>query len=210
MFRPRNIAISYLFSLLIISCASDKTAYVDVPADHGEELKNSKSVDEITVPMAGNYGNITFAIDSKMISALYSAKGQNCYFIESEFTKFSAENDLKWRQVGTNQKGAGKLTVEKDALWIQFSGNPVGCAPELFKSSQKFPITKINNWQKICVVNKNLVEISSEPLEAMKIGQSFKKGDIICILEQKKEWLRVEKIAKSPQVGWIRASELEH
>jgi hypothetical protein len=210
MFTLKNIVFPFFFSLLIISCASDKSAYVDVPSDHDEELKNSKYADEITVPMAGNYGNILFAIDSNKISALYSDKGRNCYFIESEFTKFSAENTLKWRQVGTNQKGEGKLTVEKDALWIQFSGNPLGCAPELFKSIQKFPITKINNWRKICVVNKNLVEISSEPLEAMKIGQSFKKGDIICILEQKKEWLRVEKIAKSPQVGWIRASELEN
>jgi hypothetical protein len=210
MFTPKNIVFPFFFTLLIISCASDKSAYVDVPSDLGEELKNSKYADEITVPMAGNYGNILFAIDSNKISALYTDKGQNCYFIESEFTKFSAENTLKWRQVGTNQKGEGKLTVQKDALWIQFSGNPLGCAPELFKSIQKFPITKINNWRKICAVNKQLVEISSEPLEAMKIGQSFKKGDIICILEQKNEWLRVEKIAKSPQVGWIRASELEN
>ena len=44
----------------------------------------------------------------------------------------------------------------------------------------------------------------------MKIGQSFKKGDIICILEQKNDWLRVEKIAQSPQVGWVKASDLKN
>jgi hypothetical protein len=43
----------------------------------------------------------------------------------------------------------------------------------------------------------------------MKIGQSFKRGDVICILEEKKGWLRVEKIAQSPQVGWIKTKDLE-
>jgi len=208
MFALKKQFSTLLFAFLLFSCSSDNSGFVDVPTDHGDEVKINKSADEITVPMAGNYGNLLFAIDSNKISALYTDKGQSCYFFESSFTKFGAEVPLNWRLIGAKQDGEGKLTVEKDAVWIQLNGKPTGCAPELFKKVQKFPISKVNNWKKISSVNIT-VEISSEPLESMKIGQSFKKGDIICILEQKKDWLRVEKIAKSPQVGWIKASELD-
>jgi hypothetical protein len=210
MFSLRNILIYSFLSLFLFSCSDDKSGYVDIPADHGDELKISKAADDITVPRAGNYGNLLFAIDSNKISALYTSKGKSCYFIESDFTKFSAETPMKWSVVGSTQKGEGKLIAEKDAVWIQFNGSSTGCAPELFKAAQKFPLSKINNWKKIIAVNSNSVEISSEPIDAMKIGQSFKKGDIICILEQKNDWLRVEKIAQSPQVGWVKASDLKN
>ena len=209
MIFPRLVFGLLFFCFLFYSCAADKSGYVDVPSDHGDELKNSSSDYDNLVLKAGSYGDLLLAIDSNKISALYTVKNQSCYFIESEFTKFSAEVPLKWRKIGSTQKGEGKLTAEKDAVWIQFSGNDAGCAPELFKSAQKLPITKINNWKKIRAIDKNSVEISSEPIEGMKIKQSFKKGDIICILEEKNAWLRVENIAQSAQVGWIKAADVE-
>jgi hypothetical protein len=203
-------ALSFItICLLFFSCGPDKSGYVDVPSDHGDELKTNISDEADLKLKAGNYGNLLLAIDSNKVSALYTEDGQSCYFFETEFTKFSAENPLKWRKIGSDEKGEGKFTAERAAVWIQLSGNTSGCAPELFKSAQKMPITKINNWKKISAVDKNLVEISSEPLEGMKIGQSFRKGDIICILEEKNDWLRVEKIAKSAQVGWIKATDIK-
>jgi hypothetical protein len=200
---------SFFFLLILCSCGPDKSGYVDVPTDHGDELKINQSSPEEMMLRAGNYENLLLAIDSNKISALYIAKGQNCYFIETQFSKFSAETSLSWKQIGSNMKGEGKFTAEKDAVWIQFNGTPSGCAPQLFKSPQKLPLVKLNNWKIIKTVERNSIEISSEPLDGMKIGQSFKRGDVICILEAKKEWLRVEKIAQSPQVGWIKTKDLE-
>jgi hypothetical protein len=204
-----KLQVIFFFILIFCSCGPDKSGYVDVPGDHGDELNINQSSPEDMILKAGNYENLILAIDSNKISALYTAKGQNCYFIETEFSKFSAETTLSWRQIGSTQKGEGKFTAEKDAVWIQFNGNPTGCAAQLFKSAQKLPLVKINNWKIIRTVEKNSIEISSEPLDGMKIGQSFKRGDVICILEEKKGWLRVEKIAQSPQVGWIKTIDLE-
>jgi hypothetical protein len=204
-------ALSFIAScLLFFSCGPDKSTYVDVPSDHGDELKINASDEADLKLKAGNYGNLILAIDTNKVTALYTKDGQSCYFFETEFTKYSAESALKWRKIGSDEKGDGKFIAEPGAVWIQLSGKASGCAPDLFKSAQKMPISKINNWKKISAVDKNLVEISSEPLEGMKIGQSFKKGDIICILEEKNDWLRVEKIAKSAQVGWIKAADINH
>jgi len=205
----KNIATLFVASVLFASCASDNASISEMPEEN-RKIVEIKEEAEMVV-QAGSYDNTLLAVDGKEVTGIYNlnSNSANCYFyFQGHFDKRKETFPIRWNHPGEKEEGKGTLTIQNGEIILKLQGKAKGqCPAELLKEGIKIPLTKESNWQSIRMVKNKSTQIYEEPEKGMETGASFKKDDIVCVLEKKDSWLRVEKIGQKTQAGWIKASD---
>jgi hypothetical protein len=201
--KLKNIAAVLSAAFLFSACLSDNGNFAEVPESHGVEVEiKDTEIKEIGF-QAGTYENAMLAIDSNNISGFYQI-GSFAVFIEGAYVAGKAAFPISWSRPNSEEKGNGTLMVTLNGIRLKLEGNPGNCPADMLKGEGLIiPLNRPTAWKQIKKM-ENAAEIFTEPEAGMEMGSSFKKGDIICILEKKNKWIRVEKIGKSTLAGWIR------
>jgi len=206
-----NLA-AVFFLFFAVGCNSDDATYVEYSEEIIRELpKNSATEPAVFQFTAGSYENALIAAEGNKISGLYNPGTKSCsFFFEGTLSARNTEFLIKWTVPGTEKSGEGSISADATHLILKINNNKLsGCSDELLKTGLRINLEKASNWKSIRMLNTKSISIFSEPEEGMEIGQNFKKGDILCVLESKGDWIRCENIGTNTKAGWIKASDLE-
>jgi hypothetical protein len=211
----KKVKFLLLFTLLSFFSCEEKIENENVK-------KNSQENKTIEIPeeknnsvhlASGIYENTYIAANDNEISGVFNVdkKLKSCQFYFNGVYD-SAENLFKisLRNIKSNETIEGTLETIKDSVKIKSVTNfNLKCPENLQTTGLKLELTKKSNWLKISsVLNKN-TEIFEEPDESMGTGIKFKKNELVCILEMKNNWYRVESIGKNTNAGWIKKENIE-
>lgn len=211
----KKVKFLLLFTLLSFFSCEEKIENENVK-------KNSQENKTIEIPeekynsvhlASGIYENTYIAANDNEISGVFNVdkKLKSCQFYFNGVYD-SAENLFKisLRNLNNNEKTEGTLETYKDSVKIKSETNfIIKCPESLQTTGLKLELTKKSNWLKISsVLNKN-TEIFEEPDESMGTGIKFKKNELLCILEIKNNWYRVESIGKNTNAGWIKKENID-
>jgi hypothetical protein len=211
----KKVKFLLLFTLLSFFSCEEKIENENVK-------KNSQGNKTIEIPeekynsvhlASGIYENTYIAANDNEISGVFNADKKliSCQFYFNGVYD-SAENLFKisLRNLNNNEKTEGTLETYKDSVKIKSETNfIIKCPESLQTTGLKLELTKKSNWLKISsVLNKN-TEIFEEPDESMGTGIKFKKDELLCILEMKNNWYRVESIGKNTNAGWIKKENID-
>ncbi len=191
--------------------------------ENSQNVKTSKSnkqiielqEEELNVAgiVSGVYQNTLIAIEKDEISGVYNAdkklKGCQFYF-NGHYNPQSKVFDIQLRNLANNEMIDGKLGPIGENINIKTETNfNIKCPDSFNTTGLTVSFIKKANWLKISsVLNKN-TEIFEEPDESMGTGIKFKKNELVCILEMKNNWYRVESIGKNTNAGWIKKENIE-
>jgi hypothetical protein len=206
--------IFFCATFLFIQCGSDErtVGYVELPVHH-EGTNEPQETDRILL-QSGNYGNLQVAFNGAEVTGYYNmvtGNGQlgcNFYFIGKTEGK-KGQFPIEWYFPGNNVQNTGTITIAEGKIELKVVGNPGGqCMPELTAAGESLSLHNANNWKSIRIINSSKAEIYEENDESMGTGLYYKKGDVLCVLEEKGEWLRTELVGKD-KMGWVKAADLD-
>ena len=185
----KSVSFLFCFIFLFIQCGSDERTVENVDLSSKNHSNKSQSSEKIAL-QSGSYGDLQVAYDGKQVTGYYNlvtGNGQfacTFYFIGKTDGK-KGQIPIEWHFPGDKERNTGTLTIEEGKIQLKVEGNPGGqCMPELMTEGEQLSLLHANNWKSIRVVKSAKAKIYEEADESLDSGMHYKKGDVLCVLEE--------------------------
>jgi hypothetical protein len=214
--NPRMKLLLMTIGILILSSACQQ----DLNEPVIKSSKNKSQLVELDIQenivggiVSGIYQNTFIAIEKQEISGFYNTEKNpnNCqFYFKGKYNSESKLFDIQLRNLIDNEILEGTLKTIDAKVNIKTKVNfRTKCLETINKNGLLLNFTKKSNWLKIASVIKENTEIFEEPDETMDTGLKFKKNELLCILEEKNNWYRVESFGKTTNAGWVKKESVE-
>ena len=205
----------YIFLLLVLfSCACN---YVEEYFPSTSE--KNKNIVELYVEdqgriLAGIYDHAIIAVSDSQFTAVCNVDNntKNCsLYLQGIIKDLSDTVFVQWRRVKNDLKGTGYVLIaDKNTLKLKLEGQKFNsCLNDLFANVLELKPIKRYNWKSLRLIKEKSSSVFEEPLEDMPSIGKFKNKELVCVLEEKSNWLRVENRRSKITLGWIQKSDTE-
>lgn len=204
--------IIFLLVLLSSSC-NYVEEYFPSRADKSKNIVELYVEDQSKIS-AGIYDQAIVAISDSQLTAIYysSEKQNDCYFYLQGILNDDIDTvPIQWRSAKNDLIGKGLIIIsENKNLRLKFEAEQFNtCSRELFVNGVELYLLKKYNWRSLRLIKGKSVSVFEEPLEDMPSIGKMSNKELVCVLEEKANWLRVENRKSKITLGWIQKTASE-
>ena len=205
----------YIYLLLVILSSSCNYVedYFPTRADKSRNIVELYVEDQSKIK-AGIYDHAIIAVSDSLFTAVYyfSEKQKDCFFYLQGIIK--DDNDtvpLQWRSAKNDLTGKGLIiTSDNKNLRLKLESKEYNnCSKDLFVEGVELNLLKKYNWRSLRLIKGRSVPVFEEPLEDMPSIGKMSNKELVCVLEEKSNWLRVENRKSKITLGWIQKKDAE-
>jgi hypothetical protein len=205
----------YIFLFLVLfSCSCNYVEeYFPSTSDKKKNIVELYVEDQGRI-IAGIYDNAIVAVSDSQFIALYNVDNnpKNCSFYLHGIIKDHIDTVfVQWRTTKNDLRGRGHLLIsDKNNLILKLEAEKFNsCSKELFATGIKLKPLKKYNWKSFRLIKEKSSMVFEEPIEEMPSIGKFKNKELVCVLEEKSNWLRVENMKTKSTLGWIQKNDSE-
>jgi hypothetical protein len=204
----------FLLLLVLLTCSCNYVEeYFPSTSDKKKNIVELYVEDQGRI-LAGIYNHAIVAVSDSQFTALYNVDNnpKNCsFYLQGIIKDHSDTVFIQWRTIRNDQKGRGYLLItDKNNLNLKLEAEKFNsCAKELFVTGIKLKPLKKYNWKSFRLIKEKSSIVFEEPIEDMPSIGKFKNKELVCVLEEKSNWLRVENMKTKSTLGWIQKNDTE-